>query len=182
MHLGRGARLLLWTMTVVSALIGLGLGALLPRLGEPLWPALVALGLAGFFLLTLGLIEWSLRRGWKSHTLLREGTRGTLASDGISMEGELGSARVPGDRFYQWAASPSVLLIYQSTALFHLLPREFFATDEDWSAAGELVAARLPSRRQRRRWRRWLSALLWIAVVIVFVILLLSTAPAAPVR
>jgi len=57
-----------------------------------------------------------------------------LPQDRLNVEGEYGSARLTWDQLQQWQASPTVLLIDQASNVLHILPRELFESDENWSA------------------------------------------------
>lgn len=174
LHHGRLFRGLTWT--VVAVLVGLALlvataGLLL---GESPGLPLGIMGFAGFFVLMLALFDWSLRRAWKTHKLLGEPVRGSFSDEGFAMESELGKGLIPWDRFYQWSGSPEALLVYQSTRLFHILPREFFDTDADWNSAHALVAAKLPSRTRKRRWRRLWYIVAWLVIFLTVLLVLLA--------
>jgi len=139
--------------------------------GEPIWRPLGLLAFAAVFLLLIGLQEWSIRRAWKTHKLAHDRIRGVLDETSLSVEGEVGSARIPWDRLHQWQASSKVLLIYQSNNALHILPRELFGSDEDWAAAQELASRKLPSRRKARRKLLLWTFLIWLMIFVVVLLL-----------
>jgi len=134
-RLHTASRLGLWVLFGFMAVVFILSAVFAFQEGEPLWRPLGLLGLAVFFLSLIGLQEWSIRRAWKTHKLAHERMRGVLQETGLSLEGEYGSTRIPWDRLHQWQASSKVLLIYQSSNALHILPREPFGPDEDWTAA-----------------------------------------------
>lgn len=152
------------------------LAGLLHLMQADLWPAFAVLGVFGFLLLVLALRTWLVRKSWHTHKLAREPRRGTLSAEGLSVDSEHASARIPWDRLHQWKGSDHLLLVYESSHLFHILPRGFFAGDDDWRAATDLVAARLPSRMTRQARLFWRLAAGWLVLVAVLVAVLLVVA------
>ena len=155
--------------TVVATVGALVFGALF-RPFVP-WLGWTLLGLGA---LTLGLmvfVEVQLRKSWRTYKLGPEPFRGTLSDEGFELVTDRGSFCTSWDCFYQWEATASELLIYHSNTMFHILARSFFAGDEDWTAARELVAAKLPSKRRvEMRGKVWLL-IAWIVVFIAVILL-----------
>lgn len=172
-RLHAGSRLALWAMFGFLATIAIIDGVFAFQGDEALWRPLALVGFAAVFLLVIGFQEWSIRRAWKTHKLAHDRIRGVLDETSLSVEGEVGSARIPWDRLHQWQASSKVLLIYQSNNALHILPRELFGSDEDWAAVRELASRKLPSRRKARRKLLLWTFLIWL-VIFVAVLLLWS--------
>ena len=124
-----------------------------------------------FFGFIFGLQAWMARRSWRTHKLAQEPMRGAMGSEEFVVESEHGSSRIPWDRLHQWRASDSILLVYQSSNIFLLLPRRFFVSDEAWRSASDLVAAKLPIRKRRHaKWMLWL-VVGWVALIALLALL-----------
>lgn len=158
---------------LVYSLVGLALavGASLFFLGGLLVPgALVfSLGLLGALVLTL--YEVVVRRGWTTHRLARDPFEGSLDEEAFRITSPHGRAEIPWESLHQWKADRKLLLVYQSSQLFHILAPRFFATPEDWRAALALVAEKVPSSQRAARRRLLWTFLLWFAIF--FTVLLL---------
>lgn len=158
---------------IVYALVGLALavGATLFVLGGLLVAGALAfsLGLLGALVLTL--YEVLARRGWTTHRLARDPFEGSLDEDALRIQSPHGRAEVPWDHFYQWKAGRQLLLVYQSSQLFHILVPGFFATPEDWQAARALVAEKVPSSQKADRRRLLWTFLVWFAIFVAVFLL-----------
>ncbi|MGH7341540.1 MAG: YcxB family protein, partial [Candidatus Rokuibacteriota bacterium] len=97
------------------------------------WLGWTLLGLGVLALVLLALVEWQIRKNWKTHKLGQEPFQGALSEEGLEVVAPHGSIKAGWDRFHAWKGTASELLIYQSSALFHILARRFFASDDDWS-------------------------------------------------
>jgi len=157
-------RFAVWSVIAFGATLAVIATVLSIQAGEGPWLPLGAIGLTAFFLAMLGVREWSFRKTWKSHKLLRGRMQGALTEDGLVVESDHSSARLPWSQLHQWQASPNLLLIYQARNALNILPRELFGSDKDWAAARELAAAKLPSRRNARRWARARDVFIWFSI------------------
>ena len=160
-----------WSVIVTVAAIGAFLLVVNLASDQPSWSSAGFLVPPAVLLLWRALQERSYRQTWRSHQLAREPVRGQLSDHGLAVEGEHGSARIPWDRLYRWRAADDLLLIYEGSNAMHLLPRAFFAGEEDWQAARALVAAKLSTTESRSRWSSVKQLLLWVAILIVLVLL-----------
>lgn len=158
----RGA-LPLW---LVYALVGLALaaGSVLAFLGGLLVAGALVFSLGVLGSLAITLYEVVVRRGREAHRLAREPFEGSLDDDALRIGGPGGRAGIPWDRFQRWKAGRGLLLLFESSRLFHVLAPEFFATPEDWRAARDLVAEKVPSGQEADRRRLLWTFLLWFAV------------------
>lgn len=159
--------------TLLGAVVALVFGALL----QPFVPSLgwILLALGALIVVLRVIVELQLRKSWRTDKLGPEPFRGTLSEEGFELVTDHGSSSVSWDRFYQWKATESELLVFTSDATFHILARSFFAGDEDWTAARELVAAKVPSKRRVERrgtvWNTVVLIVLWIAAFVTVVLL-----------
>jgi len=160
-----------WSVIVALGAIGVFLLAVNLASDQPSWSSAGFLVPSAALLLLRVLQERSYRRTWRSHQLARERIRGQLSDHGLAIEGEYGSARIPWDRLYRWRAADDLLLIYEGSNAMHLLPRAFFAGEEDWQAARDLIAAKLSTMETHTRWSSVKQLLLWVAIFIVLVLL-----------
>jgi hypothetical protein len=65
-------------------------------------------------------------------------------------------------------AADRIILLGGSDYLYYMLPREFFASDEDWKQVCDWVEAHAPKPKERK----FLKALfLWIVIFIVVILL-----------
>ncbi len=166
-----GSRLLNWIGIGVFAALAVIAGIAAIRDPGATLEFAIYLVVAAFLSMFLVVQEWSIRRNWRTNKLIQDRLEGVLDDQGLAVETERGSVRLPWDQLHQWQASPSHLLIYQSTDSFHILPRDFFSSEEDWNAARELAASKLSSRRRwKRRLHLW-TVLVWIVVLVVLVVL-----------
>ncbi len=158
---------------LVYTLVGLALasGSVLAFLGDLVVAgALVfSLGVLGSFALTL--YEVVVRRARETHRLAREPFEGSLDDDALRIGGPGGRAGIPWDRFERWKAGRGLLLLFESSRLFHVLAPEFFATPEDWRAARALVAEKVPSGQRADRRRLLWTFLLAFATALAVLLL-----------
>lgn len=165
----RGA-LPLW---LVYALVGLALaaGSVLAFLGELLVAGALVFSLGVLGSLALTLHEVVVRRTRETHRLAREPFEGSLDDDALRIGGPSGRAGIPWDRIERWKAGRGLLLLFESSRLFHVLAPEFFATPEDWRAARALVAEKVPSgQRADRRRLLWTFLLAFAAALAVLLL------------
>jgi len=163
-----------WSVVVPVAVIGLFLVAVNLASQDPSGSSAFVL----LFPLVLLLLRWfeerSYRNTWSSHKLAREPIRGRISEHGLAIQGEHTSADIPWDRLLKWKASDDLLLVYEARNAMHVYPRAFFASEEDWQTARELVAGKLSTPNTSTMWRSVNQLLVWIAVFIVLVLLYLA--------
>lgn len=158
---------------VLYALAGLALaaGSALAFLLDRLVAGALVFSLGILASLVLTLYEVLARRTGPAE--LRAGGRieGSLDEDALRITTPHGRAEIPWDRFQRWKAGRGLLLLYESSRLFHVLAPDLFATPEDWRAARALVAQKIPSSQAADRRRLLWTFLLAFAATLAVLFL-----------
>lgn len=141
----------------------------LPSMG-PLALGVVAIGIV------LWILPWLIaRRILGDSAILRAPLTGHLDEQGFTAESPHGRSNIAWTLFHQALVAPDIILLYISRQQFHLLPRAFFASDEAFAEAQELVRRNVRPRK-RRAWV--LVFLLWLVVIFcVWALWQLSSTP-----
>lgn len=64
----------------------------------------------------------------------------------------IGNARIPWKTLHKWKANDRTILVYHSDSMFQMLPRRFFASDEDYAALQATLTREIgPMGKPRRR-------------------------------
>lgn len=131
LHAGRLAGCVFPAVVLVFAVSMTSLGAWI-RSWEA-WPLFViGLGIPAVYLYVRGTL---LRRLFRQQPLLAIQDQGTLSAAGMLMRNEIGESLVPWRFFVRVKADHRVLLLYTAPNVFHILPRSFFCTDEEFRLA-----------------------------------------------
>jgi hypothetical protein len=103
------------------------------------------------------------RRVFKTNALLRDGFAGTANESTFVAESPNGVSNIAWEKFHQAVMAPDMVLLYVSAHQFFILPREFFASERDWTEFQALVRQRVRLRSRGRVILR--LALAWLALV-----------------
>lgn len=156
----RGTRLLgilFVSVAIIGALSSFGASAL--REARAQLPPILFLGLFGVVLL---LTPWlAARKQIKTSKLLRSPTSGSATDTGLHLESAYGTSDIPWSAFHRVKVYPHTVLLYQSAAVFHTIPREFFENQAAWEGFVGLVRAGVP--RPPSHFIR--NVLIWLALV-----------------
>jgi len=99
--------------------------------GAVYWPALIM----GFAILFLFVNRWILlprraRRIFQEQKSLQGEFEVTISNDVFASVSDYGATRQPWDDFVRWKEDPDVILLYQSRALFQILPKRVVTAEE----------------------------------------------------
>jgi len=131
LHAGRLAGCVFPAVVLIFAISMTSLGAWI-RSWEA-WPLFViGLGVPAVYLYVRGTL---LRRLFRQQPSLAIPDEGTLSATGMLMRNEIGESRAPWRFFVRVKADRHVLLLYTAPNVFHIIPRSFFRTDEEFRLA-----------------------------------------------
>jgi hypothetical protein len=83
-------------------------------------------------------------RHWRNNKLLHQPVNGMVSDDGITWNVEgISKAELPWDLFRRYRRSASLVVVYQGPGQVFYFPRHYFASDEEWTRCGQLVARKL---------------------------------------
>jgi hypothetical protein len=126
------------------------------------------------FVILLGLVIWSpyaaVDRSLKTNKLIQEPLEGHADETGVYFSTPHSRSDLPWDLFHKAVMSDSMVLLGQSSAQFYPFPREFFASDEDWSAFQALVREKAPQSKDSGG-RLLRIFLIWTAIFVVVILL-----------
>jgi len=88
-----------------------------------------------------------------------------ISEAGLSVKSQYGDSRLPWHVLPQRKRSDDLLLIYQSDMLFHVLPRRWFASDQQWEEFNRQVAEHVPLIPRQSARDILLLVLLWVVLV-----------------
>jgi hypothetical protein len=178
--LQRATRLMLARFRLVPWLFGLmipiclfGVVIVPIQHGEPA-RSVILTALPGFLFLTVMLVFFlrmpgsSADRLLKTNKLLQEPVEGYVSEAGIYFSTPHIRLDLSWDRLYKATATESMLLLGISDAQSTVLPREFFASDEDWRRVLAWVEANAPKPPGNRRFWRMI---LWMVIFVIVVLL-----------
>ncbi|MEM1253981.1 MAG: YcxB family protein [Cyanobacteria bacterium P01_H01_bin.21] len=88
--------------------------------------------------LTYGVIyfviqPWNARRIFSQQKTLQAEYEMVISPDTITSTTKNGYVEMPLSDFHKYKVGKDLILVYQSQALFHMFPRRFFASDEDYN-------------------------------------------------
>jgi hypothetical protein len=150
--------------------------SLLP--GRDLW--LVLLSLAPVFLAIVVIVwlpRWSARRAYRANPAFQHPIAGSASPHGLHMRARHSESDLGWDAFDHYLHSGGLVLLYMSTAVFHVFPRRFFGNERDWQTFLELVAEYVPGavgvRAQQAGTRRLFGRVFVIVLVVAALVALL---------
>jgi YcxB-like protein len=77
--------------------------------------------------------------------------RGVAKEAGLHLESEFGTSEFPWAVFFRFKMTDALVILYQSAHAFHIFPRSFFSSDEDWQVFRACVAEKVPARPWRKQ-------------------------------
>lgn len=156
---------LIWLPLVFVAV---GVFGLFARFDEPvLYLFLLLFGITVFVLRPL-----LARRQIRTNKLLHDPRSGTADENGLTSSTSHGTVTIAWSDYHRASIAPDFVLLYLSTAMYHLVPRSFFDTDAAWSEFCALVRAHV---RLRRRNPPWVIAFWCLILIAIPMWLLLSS-------
>jgi hypothetical protein len=88
------------------------------------------------------------RRAFREHKALAGEFTFAWDAEAITINHALGSSRLPWTVFHGWLETPDILLLYQTRALFNMLPKRAVPPDAVDAIVARLRAAGVPERRR----------------------------------
>lgn len=165
-------RFFLWFFGVMIVLSLFGTVAAPLLNGAPFDPVFLVTPLV--FAILLGILVWSphaaVDRSLKTNKLIQEPLEGHADETGVYFSTPHSRSDLPWDMFHKAVVTDSMVLLGQSAQQFYPFPREFFASDEDWSAFQALVREKAPQSKDSGS-SLLRTFVIW-AVIFVVVILL----------
>jgi hypothetical protein len=117
-------------------------------------PPVLVLGVFGFILWNT---PRSQTRRLRQAPLFQEPVSGRITAEALALESEQSAGRTKWRAFVQYKMSDQIVLLYQNHAAATIMPRDFFASDDDWQRFRQHVQATVPEKAQaeagRRAWR-----------------------------
>ncbi len=99
-------------------------------------------GLIYAFILFI-LIPWNARRIFSQQKMLQAEYEVAISPEMFEVTSENGTMRIRLSDFYKYKVGKDLVLLYQSQALFHMVPRRFFSSDEDFKTFLSYLEANL---------------------------------------
>ena len=163
---GRTGFVVIWVIATITALF-LIFTVLRTGISVSMLPAF---GLLVFWFAVIVLSRRTIDKGWESNQLLRDIFTGTATEWGLRTESAHGTQGLPWHLLHASRVTSTLVMVYQSQALFQLFAPDFFSGPEDWRRFCRIVTEKTPAwgKRQRRK-TLWLL-LLWVAIVIASVV------------
>lgn len=119
-------------VVVVAVVLALALPWLVPGSGGPgITPPLILLGAVAYFGLIFGVvIPRRTRIVYKQQKTLQAPYDVEISEDQYQATSAHGACAMPWQDFHQYKVGPTLILVYQSDALFHMFPKRWFADGE----------------------------------------------------
>ena len=105
------------------------------------------------FVLAFGIIyfviqPWNARRIFSQQKTLQVEYEAIISPDMLTTTTQNGHYEMPLADFHKYKVGKDLVLVYQSQVLFHMFPRRFFASDDDFNTFLSYIEARLPHAKR----------------------------------
>jgi len=125
------------------------------------------------FLLVVGLLltllPWiTARRQFRTNKLIGLPQQCIASDQHLSINMQIGSAEITWDCFHRTLISKNIILLFQSTAVFHIFPREFFKSESDWNEFQTCVRQKVKRKRNTFLW----ATVAWTILILIVLIIL----------
>lgn len=95
--------------------------------------SLIMLGIAAYLAIWfLAVIPWLAKRNYRQYKALSEPVSIEVRVDGLYFKRENGEALVPWSEIVKWRHGKNLLLLYPASNIFHIIPKHFFTTSEEY--------------------------------------------------
>ncbi|MHB1036885.1 MAG: YcxB family protein [Pirellulales bacterium] len=141
-------RLLIWVLVIIVVLVfavarliaWLGRGAAATEL-----PAVsfILLFFAGCLAAGLARVPWRFRRLYRNYRAIQSPFTLEMTEEGFHATSEHGETRLGWDMFLKYKESARFFLLYQTTILFHILPKRLFVDADDVDRARDLFSRKV---------------------------------------
>jgi hypothetical protein len=85
-----------------------------------------------YALIIFAIIPWNVRRIFSQQKTLQAEYETVISPETIEATSEYGKTTIRLSDFYKYKIGKDIILLYQSQALFHIFPRRFFVSEEDF--------------------------------------------------
>jgi hypothetical protein len=103
-------------------------------------------GLAAVYIpIILAVRTWRFGRIYDQSPYLHAQYHGKLTEANFHIEGPLGTSDIPWNKLVKVRANDDLLLLYIGPNIFHVLTRDFFASDVEWKEARALAMRQFPN-------------------------------------
>ncbi len=99
-----------------------------------------------FFVFALIFRKYRNKKYWKESKAIKEYCSGVVNDQGIVINSKTWSSNKTWDYFTKYKEAPEMVLLYQSYAITHAIPRSFFKNDSDWISFVEIVQNKVVSK------------------------------------
>lgn len=137
-----------WAIAAIALLAtgAVGVGSFRWRAvtGEMGWPELIVAALVAWLVLWLWVfLPRQVRKLYLQQRSLQEPFEAAFDAAGMRFNNARGDATLPWTDVHKWRESKRLFLIYQSDALFHLLPKRCFGSEAEQKDLRELLLAQV---------------------------------------
>jgi hypothetical protein len=128
-----------WFKYIVIALLSLCLVVFVASASSPdslinafsIFVPILIFGLFYIFILFV-IMPWNVRRIFSQQKTLHSEHTTVISPETIESTSEHGSMKMRLSDFHKYKVGKDMILVYQSQVLFHMFPRRFFASEEDF--------------------------------------------------
>lgn len=124
--------------------------------------------LAGLLALFLWILRAGAGRQLTTNKLLQEPMEGYVSEKGVYISTPRSTVDLPWDTLYRARVADRIILLGGSEYQYYMLPREFFASDEDWKQVCAWAEAYAPKPKERKLLKVFL---IWIVIFVVVILL-----------
>lgn len=139
-----------WFKYVAIALLSLCLVILLASASSPdsllnalsIFVPILIWGLFYIFILFV-IMPWNMRRIYSQQKILHVEYTTVISPETIESSSKNGTMKMRLSDFHKYKVGKDMILLYQSQALFHMFPRRFFVSEEDFQTFISYLEANL---------------------------------------
>jgi membrane protein implicated in regulation of membrane protease activity len=101
-----------------------------------------------FWVIYAVVLPWNVRRIFSQQKTLQGEYETVISPEMLEATSENGTMRMRLSDFYKYKVGKDLILLYQSQALFHMFPRRFFSSEEDFKMFRSFLEANLGSPKR----------------------------------
>lgn len=131
---------------VLLVVVAIAIGLLLLRIasGEAQWfDSILVAAVVWLVLWYWVFLPRQVRKLYSQQRSLQEPFEAAFDATGMRIDSERGNATLPWADVHKWRESKRIFLIYQSDALFHLLPKRCFGSEADQAELRDRLLAQV---------------------------------------
>jgi len=92
-------------------------------------------------------IPWHAKRNYRQYKALSESVSLEVREGGVFFKWSNGEALIPWSHIVKWRHSKTLLLLYPTSNVFHLVPSHFFATSDAFAEFVQVLKDRVGNAR-----------------------------------